>query len=77
MPKVEGRITLGNVLIIVQLLLMIWAASAAYSSLRSAVASAGETVVDHEHRIRSLEQMALDRLGRIEQRLIAIEGKIK
>lgn len=77
MPKVEPRITLGNVLIILQLLLMIWGASAAYSSLRGAVATASEAITDHEHRIRSLEQLALDRLGRIDQRLIAIERKLQ
>lgn len=77
MPRIEAKITLGNVAIIAQLLLMWWGAATAYTSLTNAVAQASEEVQDHETRIRSLESLTLDRLGRIEERLIAIEERLK
>lgn len=77
MSRIEAKITLGNVAIIAQLLLMWWGAATGYSSLTNAVAQASEEVQDHETRIRSLESLTLDRLGRIEERLIAIEERLK
>ena len=77
MPRFEPRITLGNVAIFLQILLMGWGAIAAYTSLSNAVVEANTQVEDHEIRIRSLEAMTLDKLGRIEQRLISIEDKVK
>ena len=74
MPRIENKITIGNVLIIAQLLLMIWAAAVAYTTLTQAVAQAAEEVQDHEARLRFLEGKVSEQLSRIDERLKRMEG---
>lgn len=77
MPKIEPRITLGNIAIFLQLLLMGWAASAAYTTLSNSVAEASADVADHEVRLRKLEAMTSESLARIDERLSNIEASVK
>lgn len=77
MPKVENTITIGNIMIMVQLALMLVGAGMAWSTVTHAVASVEKVEADHEVRIRQLEQRVLDQLGRIEQRLQSVERGLR
>lgn len=70
MPKIDPRISLGN---LIQIGVLLIAVASAYTLLKSQSVTAAKTLDDHEIRLRALERDVLSGLARIETRLIQIE----
>lgn len=70
MPKIDPRISVGNLIQIGVFLVMI---GGSFFVLRNEGQSAAKTIDDHEIRLRALERDVLSGLARIETRLIQIE----
>ena len=72
MPHIENKITMGNILTIVVLMISL---AVAWGSLQSQVAQAETQVDDHEARLRVLERDVVQGLARIDERLSNIEAQ--
>lgn len=70
MPEIDARISLGNVITLVVLLV---SGVLAFSTVQGQTTAQGDQLRDHEARLRILESTLAGQLARIEQRLITIE----
>lgn len=75
MPKVENRITLGNVLIFLQLCVFLIAGGSVWSQAQAELKQARDDIQDHETRLRTIEARVLSGLASIDGRLANLEGK--
>ena len=73
MPQIENRISLGNVITIAVLMIT---GLLAFSSVQGQTASHARELDDHEQRLRVVENAISGGLGRIDERLTAIEKEL-
>lgn len=73
MPEIDSRISLGNVITLVVLLVT---GLLAFSSVQGQTSAHGEQIRDHEARIRILENTLTGSLSRIDARLMQIEKEL-
>lgn len=72
MPKLEARITLGNLL---TMGLLIFSVAVAWGNANAQINQAQSEIADHENRIRMVERQVLEGLARIDQRLSNLEAQ--
>lgn len=73
MPKIENRITLGNIISVITMLI---AVLAAFITMQNQTSAHGKTLDDHEQRVRVLENTLTGSLARIDARLSQIEKEL-
>ncbi len=71
MPKVEARITLGNLITIGVLLVSV---AVAWGTANAEINQVQGEIADHESRLRILESRVIEGLSRIDQRLSNLEA---
>lgn len=72
MPKIEARITLGNLITIG---LLIFSVAVAWGNANAQINQAQSEIADHESRLRVVERQVLEGLARIDQRLSNLEAQ--
>ena len=73
MPQIDNRVSFGNILTIVALLVP---AVMAWATLTAQARQHDNILVDHEARLRVIETKIGESLARIDQRLTQIEGRL-